>query len=526
MSKKRKRNGNTDEKKEKTINGLTPAKDASYDASVTITEPRSTTDAFSNPVARLGYGTQNLMEATEYPNRRIGEDYALMNSLWRGNWIVQKVVATIPEDVTKKWFKVTSKVSQEKIDKIERLQRVTKLRKAIVDGMCWGRLYGGAAGLILIKGDNDLEKPLELDRIMPDSFKGLYIVDRWSGITPSLELVSDINNPDFGYPMYYEIRNESGLFMFKVHHSRIIRFEGRQLPWIERVASSHWGQSEVEAIYDEIVKRDSVSNNIASLTFRANTDVYEKDNLDQILGISSGKAQEMFWNTLQAQSAIQSNLGTRVINKGDAWHQFQFNFAGLSDVYEMILMDVAGASNIPLTRMFGRKGSNGLNSTGDADLTIYSDYIDQRKEADFRPIIEKLLPIMALSAWGEIPNDLDFTYESFRTPTEKEKAEIAERKTASILEVYKAGLIDKAGALQELKSLEKGTGMYDNITDEMIDEGRGVYVYDQQMNDPIMGIINTPYIDDSEEIEGLEGIYTTGQETEQQKANTAQETSI
>ena len=29
--------------------------------------PATTMDAFSNPIARLGYGTQDLLQATQYP---------------------------------------------------------------------------------------------------------------------------------------------------------------------------------------------------------------------------------------------------------------------------------------------------------------------------------------------------------------------------------------------------------------------------------------------------------------------------
>lgn len=36
-----------------------------------------------------------------------------------------------------------------------RLERRTQIRKKLLLGMYWGRLYGGAAGVILIKGHND-----------------------------------------------------------------------------------------------------------------------------------------------------------------------------------------------------------------------------------------------------------------------------------------------------------------------------------------------------------------------------------
>ena len=107
--------------------------------------------------------------------------------------------------------------------------------------MYWARLYGGAAGIILIKGQDDMSQPLDLDTVMPDSFLGLQILDRWTGIYPSSELVTDPENEDFGLPAWYTVRDEErGQMVANVHHSRVIRFEGRALPWLEKVTELYW----------------------------------------------------------------------------------------------------------------------------------------------------------------------------------------------------------------------------------------------------------------------------------------------
>ena len=473
-------------------NGLRAAGVAAYDAAVTITEPTMrVTDSFSNPMARLGFGTQNLLESSEYPLTRLTQNYMLLNSLYRGNWVVQNIIGAIPEDTVKKWFRITTNAALEYIEKFNKMQRQTKLRQSIIEGMKWGRLYGGAVGLILIAGQEDqLESPLDLDTIIPDSFKGLYIVDRWSGVYPDMELISDINDPDFGLPAYYEIRNESGVMTHRVHHSRVVRFVGRQLPFWERIVEMHWGQSEIESIYDEIVRRDNVAANIASLTFRANISVYEMDNLDQLFAVGGTQAQMRFWNMIQSQSVLESNLGVKMVNKGDNVKQLQYSFAGLADVYEQVMMDVAGASRIPVTKLFGRSPS-GLNATGESDLQNYYDYIEERRETDFRPIIERLLPIMALSAWGEIPDDLDFTFEAVRTASDEEKANNTQKKVAVLIETFNAHGMTQEAFMKELKALTEASGLFANITDEMVEEGKGVWARDlTAMLDPFAGIMS------------------------------------
>ncbi len=59
-------------------------------------------DTFSNPMARLGYDTPNLLEGTEYPLVRLTQNYTLLNSLYRSHWIARKIIDCIPEDMMKK----------------------------------------------------------------------------------------------------------------------------------------------------------------------------------------------------------------------------------------------------------------------------------------------------------------------------------------------------------------------------------------------------------------------------------------
>ena len=64
------------------------------------TQPNTLTlDAFSNPLFRLGYGSQSPLEATSYPLTRMTGNYALLNSLYRENWVVQNVVGLMVDDM-------------------------------------------------------------------------------------------------------------------------------------------------------------------------------------------------------------------------------------------------------------------------------------------------------------------------------------------------------------------------------------------------------------------------------------------
>ncbi len=452
------------------------------------TKPVQTADSFSNPLFHLGYGSQSPLEATEYPLTRMTYDYALLNSLYRSNWVVQNVVGIIPDDMLREGFTVSGAISPKYQQELDRCLRQTQLYDRINEGMRWGRLYGGAAGLILIRGQEDLSKPLELDTILPGTFAGLYIVDRWSGITPGMELVSDLADPDFGLPKYYDINMADGSTVVSVHYSRIIRFVGRELPYLEKMAEMYWGESEVEALYADVVKHDNVAANMAALTFRANVDSMEVENLDQLFSVAPSAIQQRFWNMMQAQNVLKFNFGKQLVNKGDSVKNTQYTFTGLQEIYDSMCLDLSGASRIPVTKLFGRAPA-GLNATGESDLQNYYDYVDTLRESKLRPILEKLLPIIAMSVWGGVPEDMDIQFPPLWTPTAKEVAEIAKAKAETIIAAFQANLLDQATAQRELKKLAEETSMFDSISEETIKKNEGKTFQDvTALRDPLMGL--------------------------------------
>lgn len=464
--------------------------------------PVPTRDAYSNPLFRLGYGSQSPLEATEYPLTRMTGNYALLNSLYRENWIIQNVVEIIPNDMTSRWFTVTGSLTPRQTDRLNRAQRVTGLREKVNEGLRWGRLYGGAAGLILIRGQEGvLDRPLDLETILPGTFAGLHILDRWCGVMPEPGLVTDLTDPDFGLPEYYDIQAGEGRIAARIHHSRMIRFTGRELPCLERLAELYWGASEVESLYREVVQYDNTTANMAALTFRANVDTMEVANLEQLFSVTSGEAQRRFWATVQAQSTLKSNFGMQLVNRGDKITNTQYTFTGLSDVHESMCPSLSGASRIPMTKLFGRSPA-GMNATGENDLRNYFDYIDTLRESKLAPILRRLLPILAMSELGAVPKDLDISFPPLWTPKATEVAEIAKNKAEAIIAVFQAGLLRADTAQRELKKLSAETDLFDSISDEEIAANKGKTYQDvTSLHDPLAGLTLPPSIggDDSEE---------------------------
>lgn len=425
-------------------------------------------DAFANALARIGAGMPSLMEGTTYQMQRLTRNYNLLNSLYREHWIMRRIVDIIPGDMLKNWITITTEVDPKALKRIDLVLRRTQLIQKLKTGMQWGRLYGGAVGVMLIKGQGyDLAEPVDLDRIMPGDFCGIMVLDRWNGVSPSGELIGDISDPEYGLPKYYLVTDTVSGVTTKIHNSRVLRFIGDDLPYWESQAEEQWGASVIESVFDELKKRDNVSWNIAQLTFMASLRVLKMNDLGQTLSATDEQTQAELYKTIQAQNWLMSNSGVQVLDKEDGFETHQYTFGGISEVYQQFMMDISGAAQIPATKLFGRAPA-GMNATGESDLQNYYDMIGQEQESKLRPILNKLLPILCMSVFGAIPDDLDFDFDPVSEPSDKERSELAKTGTENVVTALNAGLVSKRTALQELKQQSERTGVWTNITDEDI----------------------------------------------------------
>lgn len=437
-----------------------------------------TLDAFSNPGARTGYGELNLINTTEYPLTRMTQDWQLLTSLYRTSWIVQRVCSVIPEDALKDLRIEAQELTNEELDRLDLLIKKTRIRRRLIDALKWARLYGGAAAIIMIDGqDDNMSEPLKVNNILPGSFRGLFVVDRWSGIYPSTELVSNPNSSDFGLPRFYEVRDEMGILKYKVHHSRVIRFIGTDMPYWEAIAEQQWGTSAIEAMYDDLVRRDNVTHNIANLTFKACLSVYEIEGLDQIFASASSVAQKRMYSMIQAMSILESNLGVKLVNKGDSVQQLQYGFNGLPEIMDGAMMDCAGATTIPVTRLFGRSPA-GMNATGESDERVYRGTLEQQRAIHILPALEKLAPIVCMSALGRVPEGAEFKLPPLTEMSPAEKADVVDKQSQYLERLFQANVIPADVLLSGVRDAQLDVGITTPIKDEYIEKVRGKYLKD------------------------------------------------
>lgn len=442
-------------------------------------------DGYVNSLAYLGEASE-LTKANDYERHSISNDYNLLTILYRENWLAARIIDTPCEDMTRSWYSISSEIEQEKLDELSKLEAKHSVKQEITNAIRWGRLYGGSAAVMVIKGQEDmLEEPLDYDMLQPGCFRGLIVIDKVRGIFPSIELEEDMDDPEFGYPKWYQVTlNEESGEIIRVHHSRLLLFRGRHLPIDEEINADYWGASELEHVYEELQKRNSTSANIAQLVFQANVAAIKMSDYGEVLGMGTQKQREQVYRTIAEMNRLRTSFGVTLMSQDDAYEQHPYSFAGVAEVYETFMMDMAGASEIPATKLFGR-APQGMNATGESDMKNYYEVISQLQERILKPALEKLLPVMCMSLWGETPEDMEIVFEPLGTTTPSERAEIMGQAASPIIEAFSAGLISQKLALMELREAGKPINAWTNITDEDIEKADDEPNQGEGMEDPM-----------------------------------------
>ena len=407
-------------------------------------------DGYSNAAAFLGEESPLISSGT-FRRSGLTSNLELLTTAYRENWVAKRIIDMPCEDMTRAWYRLSTSMPEGEIHKLKRLEAKHSVKQEIANAIRWARLYGGSLALMVIRGEEQrLDLPLDPDILLPGCFQGLLVLDKAQGIEPSTELVRDLDDPDFGLPMFYTVEMETGAGpaeasvgnealrealcgpayrRVKIHHSRVLRFIGRELPYMETIAENYWGASELEHIWDELQKRSATSANIAQLVFQANITTLKMGHLGQHLALGTKKQREEAMMTMEAENRLRTSYGLQIMNADDSLENHSYNFGGLSDIYEAFMMDMAGAAEIPATKLFGRS-PQGMNSTGEADLRNYCDMIAQMQERHLRPALEKLVPVMAISCWGYAPEDMEIVFEPIMTTSPAEKAELVQKMSA------------------------------------------------------------------------------------------------
>lgn len=371
-------------------------------------------DSLTSLVSRMG--TDRDKAATTFYAHNILTDEQLV-AAYSTAWLPRKIVDIPALDACRKWRDWQAKKPQ--IEAVEAIEKKHNVKGKLLTAAKKARLFGGAA-LYIGTGDENPLQPLDIERVKKDGLKFLTVMTRRQ-LTAG-EIDRDPASDWYGMPSLYRVSGANGLQM-EIHPSRLVLLTGAMLadeeitfnPW------QGWGDSVLQSTLDAVKNADSTAGNIASLVFEAKVDIIRLPNFMASLGNEEYKRKILERYTLANTS--KGINGTLLLDKEEEYETKSAQLTGLPDVLMAFLQIVAGAADIPVTRLLGQSPA-GMNSTGTSDMKNYHDRIQSMQELELEPAMARLDEVIIRSALGARDKDIHYGWAPLEQMSEKERSDI------------------------------------------------------------------------------------------------------
>ena len=380
-----------------------------------------------------------------------------VEAAYLSSWLHRKIVDIPAQDMVRAGRDWDAEDDQ--IAAIEKEEKRLGYWAKLYEALTLGRLGGGA--IIIGLGDRDPSAPLPAN-IGAKSLRYLTVLSRWQLSIGEMEL--DPESDNFGQPRYFRLSGSAR--QIDIHPSRVVCFKGLPIPAIRTATweDRFWGMSVVEAVDEAVQQATTACAGFASLIDEAKIDVFRFDKMAETLALPNGEATIV--KRVELTNTGKSVHRAVILDKEDEWEQRQLSLAGVRDVIITYDARVAGAADIPATRLFG-KAPDGMNATGEGDLANYFQSIGAKQDMQLRPAMQQLDAVVLPSAG--VPADLPWTFSTLMVLTEAQAAEI-ELKEAQALEKYVGLAVVPESALAKTvqnRMIESGRfpGLKKNIED-------------------------------------------------------------
>lgn len=353
-------------------------------------------------------------------------DDAELSSMYRSDWMARKIVDIPVNDCLRPWREWQADAAV--IEAIEAQEKRFGVRAKLALALKWARLHGGSA-ILIFDGSDKPSTPL--NRVRQGGLRRLVVLNRRE-ITPQA-LVTDPYSEVFRSAEFYTVNSGTGIR--DVHHSRVIPIIGAERPDAD-LNPDGWGDSVLHVVYDAIHHAALTSAGIAELVHEAKIDIIKVKGLAAQASTPEGarKIAERF----SLANMLKSINNTLLLDDSETWERRQTSFAGLPDVLKGFLQIVAGASDIPATRLLGQ-APGGLNASGESDTRNYYDALDGYRTDVIGPALERIDSLLWQDIGG-MPKDAFFEWGPLWQMSEKDRADVADKKASTTQKYINMGV--------------------------------------------------------------------------------------
>jgi hypothetical protein len=380
-------------------------------------------DGWSNVFTGMGQRGRDKSASTTFQGAT-DLDVFYLERIYRGDAIAAKIVDLPANEMTRAWIEFKHGDDPEAAKAILKALADMGAQKSVREGLKWARLLGGAAIVFAVDDGRPQDQPVNLDAIQ--SVEIVSVLDRWQ-IFPETyyeDPFDAANAAKYGKPMLYRMVPISLVASTRqmdslIHETRIIRFDGVQLPPRERLRNWGWGDSVLNRVYEVVRDYNGAHGAIPTIIQEFVINVYKLKNLAAMISQGGQAGADTVINRLEmmklAQGAFRMNL---LDADAESIERTSLTVSGLGDLVDRVERRLVAATDIPHNILLGEApGSHkaSLNAgNGQGEKRDWFDTVKAKQEDELRGPLAYLLELLMRSrkgpTGGKLPKTWSFAF--------------------------------------------------------------------------------------------------------------------
>jgi len=340
-------------------------------------------------------------------------DDTMLAEMWVAEGIGKKIVSCKADDMTREWITITNDTDNVINSVLEDLDAEYHINLVLK----WAGQFGGGLNVLGINDGGELEEPVNINRIK--SIDWIRTYDRTEIVITEFHFNMDQKSKNYGELQYVTIQPKYTA-PYNVHADRLLIWKGEPVPSKMEVGEYFyfWGMSELQSIWNQLSNLGASMNHIVKLLYEFIIGKYKIDGLGQLIAENKRAQIEEIISIIElAKSTINGVL----LDSKDDYSRDSASVSGLSELLDRFMMMLAAASDIPITKLFGRSAA-GMNATGEGDVINYYDMIRSRQKSKMKKNLMKLVNYINISLGNKV-KDPGIDFNSLFQQTKKEELE-------------------------------------------------------------------------------------------------------
>jgi len=312
-----------------------------------------------------------------------------------------------------------------------------------IEARQWERAYGGAAIMLGIDdGTKDLALPVNEAAIKSVRY---LVVLRPREIWP-IKWNSNPLSANYARPEVYEVRRESqgagvATGTFRLHASRIIRFDGIRVSRRHTTSNRGWGDSVLNRLYEPLADFQQSFKAVPNLIADFSQGVHKLKGLAELF---AAEQDDVVRKRIEAIDSARSVLRSLIIDSEDDFQRLQTPVSGLPELLDRAAKRFAAAADMPISMLLGDQPA-GLAATGEQNTRWWYDAQGAERELKLRKKINRLVRYLFLSKLGPTkgvePSRWKVHFANLWVPTQAEIADIRAKMATADAAYVNAGVL-------------------------------------------------------------------------------------